>query len=276
MLDECGVGLASPLHGKTSRSSELWHFSVVIASYAFYNFNFTGEATKKVQKLSGPSHPVKSITKMPAYSPYSVELMFIRSAGSKSSTDDTIRVRKNFETGEFEMIYTDSHNVKKQVHKLHSLYRQRVLDHFYLTFKNLSLDEDNFHQLQLNMPAMPPILVGVENLKDLYYRDHLLELIDNGLSNLDVLEKVNVAPPAAQQQQPQAQQQPIRILSPSMDNFITTHMQCNLSNNVCERRRSARLAQAQGCCGAGADVSGTARRLNFDEDEDEDEDDEYY
>ena len=239
---------------------------------------------------------------MPAYSPYSVELLFIRSAGSKSSTDDTIRVRKNFETCEFEMIYTDSHNVKKQVHKLHSLYRQRVLDHFYLTFKNLSLDEDNFHQLQLNMPAMPPILVSVENLKDLYYRDHFLELIDNGLSNLDVLEKVAAPataptttparvnqysdmPPlismsklyAQQQQQkaqePQAQQQPINILSPSMDNFITTHMQCNLSNNVCERRRSARLAQAQGCCsGAGADVSGTARRLNFDEDEE----DEYY
>lgn len=247
-------------------------------------------------KLSGPLPPGKSITKMPAYSPYSVELLFIRSAGSKSSTDDTIRVRKNFETCEFEMIYTDSHNVKKQVHKLHSLYRQRVLDHFYLTFKNLSLDEDNFHQLQLNMPAMPPILVSVENLKDLYYRDHLLELIDNGLSNLDVLEKVAAPtttparvnqysdmPPLismsklyAQQQrqqaqEPQAQQQPINILSPSMDNFINTHMQCNLSNNVCERRRSARLAQAQGCCGAGADVSGTARRLNFDEDEDEDE-----
>ena len=207
---------------------------------------------------------------MPAYSPYSVELLFIRSAGAKSSTDDTMRVRKNYETCEFEMVYTDSHNTTKQVHKLHSLYRQRVLDHVYLTLKNLTLDEDNFYQLQLNLPAMPPILVSVENLKDIYYRDHLLELVQNGLDNLDVLEKVNVAPPTAQQQQPQAQaqQQPIRILSPSMDNFITTHMQCNRSN-LCERRRSARLAQTQSCSGAGADVSGTARQLDFDEDEDE-------
>ena len=191
-----------------------------------------------------------------------------------------MRVRKNYETCEFEMVYTDSHNTTKQVHKLHSLYRQRVLDHVYLTLKNLTLDEDNFYQLQLNLPAMPPILVSVENLKDIYYRDHLLELVQNGLDNLDVLEKVNVAPPSAQQQQqqpqapqqPQAQQQPIRILSPSMDNFITTHMQCNRSNNVCERRRSARLSQTQACSGAGADVSGTARQLNFDEDDE----DEYY
>jgi hypothetical protein len=220
---------------------------------------------------------------MPAYSPYSVELMFIRSVDAKSTTDDTIRVRKNFETGEFEMLYTDSFQAKKTVHKLHSLYRQRVVDHLYLTFKNLTMDEDGFYQLQLNLPAMPPILVSVENLKDLYYRDHLLELIENGLSNLDVLEKSSVPateansniippqPPYLMQQQQQAQQaNASRILSPSMDNYINTHMQCNLSNNICERRRSARLAQAQGCCsGAGADVSGTARRLNFDEDEED-------
>jgi hypothetical protein len=223
---------------------------------------------------------------MPAYSPYSVELMFIRSSGANSSTDDTMRVRKNFETGEFEMLYTDSFQAKKTVHKLHSLYRQRVVDHFYLTFKNMTMDEDGFYQLQLNLPAMPPILVSVENLKDLYYRDHLLELVENGLDNLDVLEKSSVPateansnfiPPMPsylmQQQQQQQQANASRILSPSMDNFITTHMQCN-ANNVCERRRSARLAQAQaqGCCGAGADVTGTARQLNFDEDDE----DEYY
>jgi hypothetical protein len=205
---------------------------------------------------------------MSAYSPYSVEMRFIRSDGAKSTTDDIIRIRKNLETGEFEMIYTDSHNTTKQVHKLHSLYRQRVLDHVYLTLKNLTLDEENFYQLQMNLPAMPTILLSVENLKDLYYRDHLLELVQNGLDNLDVLEKSTIAPPPSVKQAEQAD----RILTPSMDNFINTHMQCNLSNNMCERRRSARLAQADCCSGKSAVIKGIARRMNFDEDDE----DEYY
>lgn len=210
---------------------------------------------------------------MSAYSPYSIELLFIRTAGAAASTDDSMRVRKNLESGEFEMVYTDSHDNNKQVHKLHSLYRQRVLDHVYLTLKNLTLDEDNFYQLQMNLPAMPPILVSVENLTDLYYRDHLLELVENGLDNLDVLEKVK-APSKVTTEDEYADMPPLisnaefarRMLTPSMDRFLGT-------SSACPQRRSARLAQrcdpCSGSCGSrsgpGADVSGTPRHLFFDE-----------
>jgi hypothetical protein len=244
---------------------------------------------------------------MTAYSPYSVELLFIRTAGAAASTDDSMRVRKNLETGEFEMVYTDSHDMKKQVHKLHSLYRQRVLDHFYLTFKNLTLDEDNFYRIQLNLPAMPPILLSVENLTDLYYREHLLELVENGLDNLDVLEKVKtVRPPTASsatvdeyadmpplisfaelqaRQQRQAQLQAARrILTPSMDHFLDTNMRRTLHPKVVEQRRSARLAERcnqpcggggcnQPCSGPGADVSGVRRHMFFNQDDEDDHED---
>jgi hypothetical protein len=244
---------------------------------------------------------------MPAYSPYSVELLFIRSVGAASSTDDSMRVRKNFETGEFEMLYTDSHDKNKKVYKLHSLYRQRVIDHLYLTFKNLTMDEDNFYQLQLNLPAMPGVLVSVENLKDLYYRDHLLELVQNGLDNLDVLEKSNIVQPAsvpsartptatatADEEDEYADMPPLislaelqalkqqqarlarRILTPSMDNFLDTNMRRTLHPKVVEQRRSARLAErcSQPCSGGGcADVSGTRRHMFFNQDDEDDHQD---
>jgi hypothetical protein len=257
---------------------------------------------KRAQKLNGQTALPKTTYKMSAYSPYSVELLFIRTAGAAASTDDSMRVRKNLETGEFEVLYTDSHDVNKQVHKLQSLYRQRVLDHVYLTLKNLTMDEDNFYQLQLNLPAMPPLLVNVESLKDLYYREHLLELVENGLDNLDVLEKVNLKvkvarPPTAssaavddyadmpplisvaeiQLRQAQQQQNARRTLTPSMDTFLDTNMRRTLHPRVVEQRRSARLAERcnQSCGGCtGADVSsGSPRRhMYFQDDEDDHED----
>jgi len=260
--------------------------------------------------LNGEPALAKSIPKMPAYSPYSVELLFIRTAGAAASTDDSLRVRKNFETGEFEMIYTDSHDVNKQVHKLQSLYRQRVLDHVYLTLKNLTLDEDNFYQIQLNMPAMPPVLVSVDNLTDLYYREHLLELVENGLDNLDVLEKVDMKvkparsptassavvdeyadmPPLISSAELQARQQAQlqaarRILTPSMDNFLDPNMRRTLHPRVVEQRRSARLAErcnqpCGGCTGVdaspGIDMIKNAlsprRHMYFQDDEDDHQD----
>jgi hypothetical protein len=198
------------------------------------------------------------------------------------------------------MIYTDSHDVNKQVHKLHSLYRQRVLDHVYLTLKNLTLDEDNFYQIQLNMPAMPPVLVSVDNLTDLYYREHLLELVENGLDNLDVLEKVDMKvkparsptassavvdeyadmPPLISSAELQARQRQLqnanRILTPSMDNFLDPNMRRTLHPRLVEQRRSARLAErCNQSCGGGAcaDVSSPRRHMFFNQDDEDDHQD---
>jgi hypothetical protein len=235
---------------------------------------------------------------MPAYSPYSVELLFIRNGGGGSSTDDKMRIRKNFETGEFELVYTDSHNhPNKLMHTLNGLYRQRVIDHVYLTLKNLSIDEDTFYQLQLNLPGMPAVLVSVENLSDVYYRDHFLELVENGLDNLDVLERVvkpHVAAAVEDQDEyadmpplisfaelkalKQAQQQNAnRILSPSMDHFLDTNIRHTLHPKVVEQRRSARLAERcnQPCGGGGctAPCNGPRRDLYFNQDDEDDHED---
>lgn len=228
---------------------------------------------------------------MPAFSPYSVEILFIRTAGAASSTDDTMRVRKNFESGEFELVYKDSHDSKKQVHTLTGLYRQRVLDHVYLALKNLTMDEENFFQVQLNMPAMPPVLVSVENLSDVYYRDHLLELVSNGLDNLDVLETVkSVRPPTAtsaavddyadmppliSHADLQAQQQNARrILTPSMDNYLNSIPASTSCPRLVEQRRSARLAQRCNPCSGGG-CSGSPRRHMFFNQDDEDDHQDY-
>jgi hypothetical protein len=228
---------------------------------------------------------------MPAFSPYSVEILFIRTAGAASSTDDTMRIRKNFESGEFELVYKDSHDSKKQVHTLTGLYRQRVLDHVYLALKNLTMDEENFFQVQLNMPAMPPVLVSVENLSDVYYRDHLLELVSNGLDNLDVLETVkSVRPPTASSaavdeyaDMPplishadlQAQQQNARrILTPSMDSYLNSIPASTPCPRLVEQRRSARLAQRCNPCSGGG-CSGSPRRHMFFNQDDEDDHQDY-
>lgn len=231
---------------------------------------------------------------MPAYSSYSFEILFIRGHGSPAHTDDSLKIRKNFETGEFEIRYRDSYISKPVVHKLHNLYRQRVLNHVYLILKNLTMDEENFYQLQLNLPAMPPVLLNVEKLKDLYYRDHILELVENGLDNLDVLEKVGVErplatsfatptasstaedeyadmPPLISISELQQQQNARRALSPSMDRFLRSQARTNTSTqNVCAQRRSARLAEYNSRHGPGADVSGTpCRHIFFNHDEDD-------
>jgi len=233
---------------------------------------------------------------MPAYSSYSFEILFIRGHGTPAHTDDSLKIRKNFETGEFEILYRDSYISKPVVHKLHNLYRQRVVDHVYLILKNLTMDEENFYQIQLNLPAMPPVLLNVEKLKDLYYRDHILELVENGLDNLDVLEKIGLArplasppfvrtstvtstaedeyadmPPLISNSELQQLQNARRALSPSMDRFLRSEPRTNTSTqNISAQRRSARVAEYNSRHGAGADISGTPRRhIVFNQDEDD-------
>lgn len=231
---------------------------------------------------------------MPAYSPYSVALLFIRSASAAASTDDSLKVCKNFQTGEFNMIYTDSHDVsKKNVHKLQGLYRQRILDHIYLTLKNLTMDKEGFFQLEVIVPGMPLFLVNVADLKDLYYRDHILELVANGLDNLDVLEVTKATVPApvpapapapapvplAAEEDEYADMPPLipisqaqnarRVLASSMDRFLYTQQSKPL-----EQRRSERLAQRcnQSC---NAPCGGPTRRHLFFNQDDEDDHEDY-
>jgi hypothetical protein len=67
--------------------------------------------------------------------------------------------------------------------------RDEVLDYLYNVFKNQSLDDMGYEHIQITLPALPRIIIKGEKLKDLYYREHFLELFE---SSLDILDKITV------------------------------------------------------------------------------------
>jgi len=124
---------------------------------------------------------------MPSFTS-SFSLRFIRDTKSSASQDDTISVRKDLETGEFQVTYKDENNGEPTTHVMNYLYRARVLDHLYLVLKNQNIDDDGFEAVQFNLPAMPRMLVNIQKFADVYYREHFLDLIGNALDCLDTLE----------------------------------------------------------------------------------------
>ena len=114
----------------------------------------------------------------------SIEFMMIRD-DKKESNDDTIYINKDLETNEFVVTYTDPNEGNSLVYKMSGLYRQKVLDYVYYLMKNQYLDEEGFDRVQVNMPAMPRMIVDGEKFKDIYYRDHFYDLIGFGLDNLE-------------------------------------------------------------------------------------------
>ena len=128
---------------------------------------------------------------MSTFSP-SIEFMMIRD--DKDSADDVICIKKDLETNEFVVTFTDPNEGDPVVYKMSGLYHQKVLDYVYYLMKNQYLDEEGFDRVQVNMPAMPRMIVDGEKFKDLYYRDHFYELIGFGLDNLENTEKVVTTP----------------------------------------------------------------------------------
>ena len=105
--------------------------------------------------------------------------------------DDTITVRKNLNLNEFEITLRDQNSGEKISHRLETPTKEKVLNYLYLLLKSISLDEDGYENIQVNTPLMPRILFSVKSLKDLYYRDHVQDLLRLGL---DTLEDVNRLP----------------------------------------------------------------------------------
>ena len=126
------------------------------------------------------------------YSRLSITIRFIRNnSEGKPNTDDTLTIRKNLTTGDFDVRYKDVNDgVSTKAHSpvMHLLIgmgHERVLRHVYLLLKNQYLDVQGFSQIQLDVPAMPRILVDVWKFKEVYYREHVCELIGAALENLD-------------------------------------------------------------------------------------------
>lgn len=129
---------------------------------------------------------------MSMYSRLSITIRFIRNnSEGKPNTDDTLTIRKNLTTGDFDVRYKDVNDGVSTkahapvMHLLMGLSHERVLRHVYLLTKNQYLDMQGFHQLQFDVPAMPRILLDASSMSELYYREHVCELIGAALENLD-------------------------------------------------------------------------------------------
>ena len=123
-----------------------------------------------------------------AYSDTMIDICLINTSNWKE--DDKIRIRKNLEFGDYEVVYIDQNNGEPITFKSSSMYRARVLEYIYMLLKNQSLDEQGYLNIQVNLPSMPRVIVSGDKFKDVYYRDHFQELIGTGLDLLDTSEKV--------------------------------------------------------------------------------------
>jgi len=110
--------------------------------------------------------------------------------GDDQKNDAMVRIRKNLATNEFELTFMDPNMGSKIVHVMSGLYRQKVLDYIYYLLKNQYLDEEGFENLQVDLPAMPTMIVKGSNIRDVYYREHFYELIGFGLDSLESTTKV--------------------------------------------------------------------------------------
>lgn len=99
--------------------------------------------------------------------------------------DDTVTIRKNLDTCDFDITYKDQNNGTPITQIARGLYRQRVIDYLYMLFKNQALDEVSYKSIQVTLPAMPRIIVSGDKFRDLYYREHFLELITKSLDTLE-------------------------------------------------------------------------------------------
>jgi len=127
------------------------------------------------------------------YSDTSIKIHLI-SHDENHQGDDTVTIRKNLDTCEFDITYKDQNNGTPITQILQGLYRQRVIDYLYMLFKNQALDEESYKSIQVTLPAMPRMIVSGDKFRDLYYREHFLELIGKSLDTLENVSTVKKVP----------------------------------------------------------------------------------
>ena len=114
----------------------------------------------------------------------SIEIRFIKAIGS-STSDETVLIKKDFSSNEFNVTYTDPNKGSPYTYSLTGLYHKKLMDYVYMLFKNQKIDEEGCSNIQINVPGMPTIIVSNEKINDIYYRDHLYELVEYGVDLLD-------------------------------------------------------------------------------------------
>ena len=188
---------------------------------------------------------------MPAFSS-TMSIRFIRDT-TDSSAEDVMSIRKNFQEGEFVVNYTDENQGSPVFHTISFGCRMDLVNHLYLTLKNQAIDDDGFKSVQFSLPAMPRILVDAWKFKEVYYREHFLDLLENGLDTLDRVETTSALQKArekakalkakAEAEKAKAEEEqarnPAYYYDFTYDNDI--YPEENVVTPVKTRRRSARL-----------------------------------
>jgi len=184
---------------------------------------------------------------MPTFSS-TMSIRFIRDT-AQSNTDDVMSIRKNFQDGEFVLTYNDENNGSPVTHTISFGCRMDLVNHLYLTLKNQAMDDDGFKSVQFSLPAMPRILVSIDRFREAYYREHFLDLLENGLDTLDRVETTSALQKArqkakAEKAKAEAEEEQARAQSYyydfTYDNDI--YPEENVVTPVKTRRRSARLS----------------------------------
>lgn len=125
------------------------------------------------------------------YSPCSLELVMIKDTKNKKE-DDSVKVRLNLDLNEYEITLRDQNAGSEIAHRIEMSTKEKVIDYLYLVLKSICLDEDGYENIQVNTPLMPRVFFSVKSLKDIYYRDHVHEILRTGL---DLLEDTVRIPP---------------------------------------------------------------------------------
>jgi hypothetical protein len=99
--------------------------------------------------------------------------------------DDSVKVRLNLDLNEYEITLRDQNAGSEIAHRIEMSTKEKVMDYLYLVLKSICLDEDGYENIQVNTPLMPRVFFSVKSLKDLYYRDHVHEILRIGLDLLE-------------------------------------------------------------------------------------------
>jgi len=105
------------------------------------------------------------------------------------NVDDSIVIKKDPLDKSYIVTYSDQNNGSPVKHVVTGLHRDNLEDYVYMILKNQSIDEDGYKYIQVTAPAMPRVLVSGSLMKEVYYREHLIEMLG---TSLDLLEKVSV------------------------------------------------------------------------------------
>jgi hypothetical protein len=106
-----------------------------------------------------------------------------KKVNSPESQDDQIRISYNPDLDLFEVALKDKQDSGKETwyNKVYGQTRGRTMRYVWILLKSLTLDEDGYERIQVDVPGLPQFLTRVSNLRDLYVRQHIEEMVELGL-----------------------------------------------------------------------------------------------